>query len=345
MLAKRLLARGVGTRPLVLIGAVGYAGLWLAGLVRPGPFALLLLMLAWFMYGASNAFVDVPLGIAADLLNQGDSRGNFAALGMFSFTVSSIIGSGVSALLVAHGVPLAPHMAVIWGIGILITLVTLAGPNLHWQPDVDGVAKKGGGARVVTFVTVVAVVGLAPLGAVFTYAPQTVQALGASRGVAAAATVVFTVAGGLVQLAGWLARRSRPQATVICAAVASFAGAAALTVAAFGTSISTPVRVAVALATFAVVGGGLQLPATVLPEYVGKLARRHGMSPTRVQADLTQRSYIALGIGQALSGFIAALLALGPASIKVVALPLAMALLVAMCGVVMAAGVKFVEKR
>ena len=344
LVAKRLLARGVGTRPLVMIAALGYAGLWLAGLAQPGRFALVVVMAGWFLFGLSNGFADVPIAAIADRLNQGSQRGQFAALGFAAFTLASILGSGVTVILVARHVALVPHMAVVWGVGVLLTLVTLLGPNLKEQPGVRDVRPRTGG-RTIALVVLVSAAALMPLGAVYVGGPLALEHLGAAPGVAAVATFAFTGAGGVVQLLAFLAQKSRPRGAVVWGALAALAGAGAIFLSAFDTSIPKPVRIGVALLAFLVVGAGLQLPPSVLPETVGKLARLSGRSPIQAQANVTLANYMALGIGQVLLGGTAAVVTASAPAAKTIALPLAAALLFAVAGAVMAAGALAVPRR
>lgn len=327
--------RRVGTRPLVAIGTACYAGLWLAGLAPRGPLGLPCVMGGWLAFGFGNPFVDIPLGVITDRLNQGSRQGQFAALHFFVFTLASIAGSAVTIAAVDHHVSLAPHMAVVWAVAVVITAALLGGPNLRYQPTEDLLPRAD--RRKLLVLYVMSAMSLGPLGAVYLFGPWLAHLVGASATAAPYATFAFTSAAGLVQGIAFLVRRSRPRASVVLGAMASLAGAAAIAVAAFDPSIPRFVRVDVVLVAFALVGAGLQLAPAVLPEAVGKVARQVGASPTKAAADNVTGTYIGLGMGQAVTGIVGGLFAAG--------VPLAAVVLFGGVGFTLALGARRVPRR
>jgi hypothetical protein len=344
-LAMRLFARGVGTRALVAIGTACYAGLWLAGLARPGPLAFLEVAGGWALFGLSNGFPDTAIGLIADGMNQGSRRGQFGALGFAVFTAASIVGSAVTILTLDHHVPMVPHMVYVWVFAVLITAAVAGGPNLKREPTREDLAPTSdAGKRSIRALMLTSAVALGPLGAVYAFSGPVEHALGASATLAALAPFLFLLAGGAVQLAAWLARRTRPRWAAKFAAIGALAGAAAIAVAAFDPGLGRSARVYLALLAFAAVGAGLQLPPAIIPEVIGKTARKYGSDPSMAQIRLVNANYMALGTGQALQGGLAGVIALLGLSVSV-ALPGASVLMFGGAGVIIALAARNVPRR
>jgi hypothetical protein len=345
IVAMRLFARGVGTRALVAIGTAGYAGLWLAGLARPGPLAFLEVAGGWGLFGLSNGFPDTAIGLICDGMNQGSRRGQFGALGFAVFTAASIMGSAVTILTVDHHVAMVLHMVLVWAFAVLITAAVAGGPNLKCEPTrEDLAATSDAGKRPIRLLMLSSAVALGPLGAVYAFSGPVEHALGASATLAALAPFLFLLAGGAVQLVAWLSRRTRPRWAAKFAAICALAGAAAIAVAAFDPGLGRSARVYLALLAFAVVGAGLQLPPAIIPEVIGKTARKYGSDPGMAQIRLVNANYMALGTGQALQGGVAGVIALVGLSVSV-ALPGASVLMFGTAGVIMALAAGKIPRR
>lgn len=302
-----------GSRPVLLVGAVLYAGALPMLAVAPD---LPLLALALAAFACGNTALDVTMNTQGVLVERAYRRpilGGFHAM----FSLGGIAGAAVGSVAAGHGVGAGPHFLVTG----LVAAVALLGAMTILLPDPPDATDRGpalalprGGLWIPGLIAFCALMGEGVLndwGAVYLH-----DAAGAGTGTAAAGFAVFSA--GMV--AGRLAadriraRTGTVRFMLACGLVAGLGAAVAVAVAAPASG----------LLGYALLGLGL---AAVVPVVFSHVAERHPDRPGPSIAAVSAVGYGGFLAGPPVIGVLAEVAGLRVAMLIPVVLMVAMTLL------------------
>lgn len=287
----------VGSRKVTMVMAfANCAALILPGFAPSLPF----LMLALFVYGASNGGLDVAMNAQAALVERRYARpimNSFHAL----WSVGGLTGAAIGGLAAARGLATETHFLMAATAGVVVMLIAMRG----LIPDGPAASSSHEPAfalptRALLPMGVVALCALICEGAIGDWgAIYLREGLGSAAGVAAAGYAVFalTMAGG--RFAGdWLATRFGSGNVVRVGG--------ALVVAGIGLALvsATP---AIAIAGYGLVGAGV---SCVFPLIMSAAARTPGVAPGVGIAAMATAGYTGFLLGPPLIGGMAELFTL-----------------------------------
>jgi MFS family permease len=287
----------VGSRKVTAVMALANcAALILPGFAPSLPF----LMLALFIYGASNGGLDVAMNAQAALVERRYARpimSSFHAL----WSVGGLMGAAFGGLIAARGLGTGTHFVIAGAAGVAVMLIAMRG----LIPDGPAASSNHEPAftlptRALLPMGLVALCALICEGAIGDWgAIYLREGLGSAAGVAAAGYAVFalTMAGG--RFAGdWLATRFGSGNVVRVGG--------ALVVAGIGLTLvgTTPI---IAIAGYGLVGAGV---SCVFPLIMSAAARTPGVAPGVGIAAMATAGYTGFLLGPPLIGGMAELFTL-----------------------------------
>jgi MFS family permease len=282
----------VGSRKVTTVMAFANC----AALVLPG-FApsLPLLMVALFIFGASNGGLDVAMNAQAALVERRYGRpimNSFHAM----WSVGGLMGAAIGGLVASRGLAAGPHFVIAAAVGIAIMLVAVR----SLIPDGPSQAASHEPAfamptRALIPMGIVALCALICEGAIGDWgAIYLREGLGSTAAVAAAGYAFFalTMAGG--RFAGdWLATRFAPGNVV--------RAGGGLVVAGIGLALISTVP-AIAIVGYGLVGAGV---STIFPLIMSAAARTPGVAPGTGIAAMATTGYTGFLLGPPLIGGLA----------------------------------------
>lgn len=193
-----LVAR-LGSRPLVLAGALGYA----LGLV-PIAFSRSFAALAgsFLLVGLANGALDVAMNVHGLTVERRLGRPILSSLHAF-FSFGALAGAAVGAVVAGAGVEVVPHLV---GAALAGSLVAVAGARFLLDPSADAAPEGPRFARPSRALLVVGAFSFCVLlseGAVNDWAAVYLEDdLGSGEGLAAAGLAAFSLTMGIGRLAG-----------------------------------------------------------------------------------------------------------------------------------------------
>jgi len=302
----------LGSRPLVLVGALGYA----AGLVPVGlstSFGALALSLG--LVGFANGVLDVSMNVHGLAVERHLKRPILATLHA-AFSFGALAGAAFGGAVAAAGVGVEEHLTSAAVLGALVAVVAFLGllpASADASPEGPAVARP---TRALAVIGLFAFCVLLSEGAVNDWSAVYLEGeLDASDGVAAVGLAAFSLTMGMGRLAG--DRMSLALGPVRLARGGAALAATGMTIALAG---GGP---AAAIAGFAVMGLGL---AALFPIALRAAAERTG-TPGPAVAAVSATGYLGLLAGPPLVGLLSDAVGLRAALVLVAGLCAAAAVL------------------
>ncbi len=286
-------AARLGSRPMVMAGAVLYGGLLPLAPAVSGPagFAAVL-----FLLGAGSGVLDVAMNAQGALAEQRHARRIFSSFHA-AFSFGALAGAAVGGVVAESGVGPQVHFLVVGPLcavsGVLLARWMASGAE-------DATPEGPSFARPTRALVALGVIGFCALFAEGSVGDWSAVLLSeereASPGLAAAGLAAFSLTMAIGRLAADpLAERFGPAAVVRAGAILAGAGLALALL---------PLAPLVGVAGFAVMGAGL---AGVFPLALGAAAREPGTAPATAIAAVSTSSYVGFLVGPATIGTIAQL--------------------------------------
>jgi MFS family permease len=299
------LAARFGTRPLVLIGALGYAAA-LVPISLSRSLAALAASLAFA--GLSNGILDVSMNVHGLTVERGLRRPILSGLHA-AFSFGALGGAAVGGIVAGAGVGVVPHLCTAAGVGALLAFVAtrfLLPPSADAAPEGPMFARP---TRALALIGLFAFCALLSEGAVNDWAAVYLDnSLDSGEGIAAGGLAAFSLTMGIGRLAGdRLIEGIGP--------VRLARGGAGLAAAGMAVAVAA-VHPAAAIAGFAAMGLGL---AALFPLALRAAAERSG-TPGPAVAAVSGMGYVAFVAGPPLVGGLAEAMGLRGALIVIVAL-------------------------
>jgi MFS family permease len=306
------LAARVGSKPLVLVGAVCYA----TALVPVSLSRSLGALAASFAFvGLSNGVLDVSMNVHGLTVERGLRRPILSGLHA-AFSFGALGGAAVGGIVAGAGVAVVPHLCTAAAIGALVAVVAtrfLLPPSADAAPEGPMLARP---SRALALIGVFAFCALLSEGAVNDWAAVYLDnSLDAGQGLAAGGLAAFSLTMGIGRLAG--DRLTQAIGPVRLSRGGAGLAAAGMTVALVGGQPAT------AIAGFAAMGLGL---AALFPIALRAAAERTG-TPGPAVAAVSGMGYVAFVAGPPAVGGLAEAVGLRSALILVVVLCVAAVLL------------------
>ena len=305
-------AARLGTRPLVLIGALGYAAALLPiSLSR----SLVALAASLAFAGLSNGVLDVSMNVHGLTVERGLRRPILSSLHA-AFSFGALAGAAVGGIVAGAGVGVVPHLWTAAGLGAVVAVVAtrfLLPPSADAAPEGPMFARP---TRALGLIGLFAFCALLSEGAVNDWAAVYLENnLESGEGVAAAGLAAFSLTMGIGRLAG-------DRLTLWVGPVRLARGGAGLAAAGMTVAVAAS-DPAAAMAGFAAMGLGL---APLFPLALRAAAERSG-TPGPAVAAVSGMGYVAFVAGPPLVGGFAAALGLRSALVLIVVLCLVAAVL------------------
>jgi MFS family permease len=294
-----------GTRPLVLVGALGYA----AGLVPVSLSRSFLALAASFAFvGLSNGVLDVSMNVHGLTVERGLRRPILSSLHA-AFSFGALSGAAAGGVVAAAGVGVVPHLctaAALGACGAVVAVRFLLPPTEDAAPDGPLLARP---TRALALIGLFAFCALLSEGAVNDWAAVYLEnTLDSSEGIAAAGLAAFSLTMGIGRLAG--DRLTEALGPVRLARGGAGLAAAGMTIALVGGEPGP------AVAGFAAMGLGL---AALFPLALRAAAERSG-TPGPAVAAVSGLGYVAFVAGPPAIGGLAEATTLRGALVLVVIL-------------------------
>jgi MFS family permease len=300
------LAVRFGSRPVCMVGALGYAaGVALAAAVD----SLLALALALGLAGIANGALDVAMNVQGVTVERRYPKPILAGLHA-AFSFGALAGSGSSGLVAELGAAREPHLAAVAALCAAATLLAYrdllpaAADATPVGPRLARPSRALAGLAAIAFCVLLAEGAVADWSAVYLS-----DTLGASPGPAAAALATFSLAMAIGRLAG--DRLALALGPVALAQGGALTGCAGLTLALVA---GEPV---LAIAGFGLMGAGL---SCLFPLVVRAAAARSASEAGPAIAAVSGAGYVGFMAGPATIGFIAELSSLRAALVLVAVL-------------------------
>jgi MFS family permease len=299
------LAARWGTRPLVLVGALGYA----AGLVPVSLSRSFVALAASFAFvGLSNGVLDVSMNVHGLTVERGLRRPILSSLHA-AFSFGALAGAAAGGVVAAVGVGVVPHLctAAAMGAGVAVVAVRfLLPPTADAAPEGPLLARP---TRALALIGLFAFCALLSEGAVNDWAAVYLEnTLDSGEGLAAAGLAAFSLTMGIGRLAG--DRLTEALGPVRLARGGAGLAAAGMTISLVGAEPGP------AVAGFAAMGLGL---AALFPLALRAAAERSG-TPGPAVAAVSGLGYVAFVAGPPAIGGLAELTTLRSALVLVVVL-------------------------
>lgn len=302
----------VGSRPLVLVGALCYA----ASLVPVSLSRSLGALAASFaLVGLSNGVLDVSMNVHGLTVERGLRRPILSSLHA-AFSFGALVGAAAGGIVAQAGVEVVPHLSTAAALGACVAIVAVRGllpPSADAAPEGPLLARP---SRALALIGLFAFCALLSEGAVNDWAAVYLENnLDSGEGLAAAGLAAFSLTMGIGRLAG--DRLTEALGPVRLARGGAGLAAASMTIALAG---AEPVP---AIAGFAAMGFGL---AALFPLALRAAAERTG-TPGPAVAAVSGMGYVAFVAGPPAVGGLAEALGLRSALVLVVLLCVAAAAL------------------
>jgi MFS family permease len=299
------LAARLGTRPLVLVGALGYA----AALVPISLSRSLVALAASLAYaGLSNGVLDVSMNVHGLTVERGLRRPILSGLHA-AFSFGALGGAAIGGIVAGAGVGVVPHLCTAAAVGALVAVVAtrfLLPPSADAAPEGPMFAAP---TRALLLVTLFAFCALLSEGAVNDWAAVYLENnLDSGEGIAAGGLAAFSLTMGIGRLAGDRLTRS-------IGSVRLARGGAGLAAAGMAAALAAADPVA-AIVGFAAMGLGL---AALFPLALRAAAERSG-TPGPAVAAVSGMGYVAFVAGPPLVGGLAEVIGLRSGLIVIVGL-------------------------
>jgi MFS family permease len=299
------LSARLGTRPLVLVGALGYA----AGLVPVSLSRSFVALAASFAFvGLSNGVLDVSMNVHGLTVERGLRRPILSSLHA-AFSFGALAGAAAGGVVAAAGVGVVPHLWTAAALGASVAVVAvrfLLPPTADAAPEGPLLARP---TRALALIGLFAFCALLSEGAVNDWAAVYLEnALDSGEGLAAAGLAAFSLTMGIGRLAG--DRLTEALGPVRLARGGAGLAAAGMTIAVVGAEPGP------AVAGFAAMGLGL---AALFPLALRAAAERSG-TPGPAVAAVSGLGYVAFVAGPPAIGGLAELTTLRSALVLVVVL-------------------------
>jgi MFS family permease len=299
------LAARLGTRPLVLVGALGYA----AALVPISLSRSLVALAASLAFtGLSNGVLDVSMNVHGLTVERGLRRPILSGLHA-AFSFGALGGAAVGGIVAGAGVGVVPHLCTAAAVGALAAVMAtrfLLPPSADAAPEGPMFAAP---TRALLLVGLFAFCALLSEGAVNDWAAVYLENnLDSGEGVAAGGLAAFSLTMGIGRLVGDRVTRS-------IGSVRLARGGAGLAAAGMAAALAAA-HPAAAIVGFAAMGLGL---AALFPLALRAAAERSG-TPGPAVAAVSGMGYVAFVAGPPLVGGLAEAMGLRSALIVIVGL-------------------------